>query len=907
MAFIQRYSTIIRGGIRFIGNTLGLSKAPNTNTAGFLGSIGAFTSNLATQVPTFPEGTTLNYLENASSSNLGLPLGSQVLYAELIWGGLYQSQNANISNLINNAVTLTINGTNYSVVPDATTSQDFLIPSQGQSFTIGFYVRSANVTNLVQSMMNGVYQVSQVPSLIIANDNQTSQTNHAGWTLAVVYANPTHALRNLTLWVGGAVVGPSAPVTDVTLSGFQTPTVLPIEGKVFLSSQEGDAVLTGDQFLFGPSTSELSVMSGPNNPANNFFASQINDVNGILDTTGTFGDRNAIAQTATNTLACRQGWDITAIDVSNKLNTSQTTAVFRFTSSGDLYVPNALAIQVDALGASLQVVKSVDNTVKVVGDNINYTITIQNTGELEASNVLVKDLLPEGLTLVDGSIEVDGVVQPNTFPISIASIAGGQTVTIKYSLVATTVPIVNPAVNVARVEYTFEPFQGFVIDGVTLSNPVSVAILSEQMNLIKTVDKGVAKTGDTLQYSSFIVNNGTLVAKNTIFTDQIPQGVTFVENSVVLKGIPQPGMTPDAIAIGVVNPTEVVDIVYQVTVDGSVTPIDNQSSISFDSILPDGDTVAGTEISNLVRTDVISLLFSKVKSSSETVLQEGGIATQTIVLKNDSKYLISNILFQDVMTSGAQYVAGSVKINTLPFPLLDPLSGFTIPSIPQNDMVTITYDILANDPKTADNVTNYGVVNYSVEDLVQGTVNFVENTNSVTIELVAEQVEVIKSVSREKARWYDTLVYSVVVKNTGQTTLDQYSFVDVLEEALEFIPGSVSINGTQYETYNPSNGFILPTIMPQGSVLVTFLAKIKYTKQKKIVNVAYVESSTGRRIESNMVTTYLLPPKPKCVQVVVKVITKKSCCTCDHRHCPCMYCCRCCFSHRGHNRGHIME
>ena len=47
-------------------------------------------------------------------------------------------------------------------------------------------------------------------------DSRTSQTNHAGWTLAVVYENQTLDLRNLTLWSGGNVVSPSTGSTTVT-------------------------------------------------------------------------------------------------------------------------------------------------------------------------------------------------------------------------------------------------------------------------------------------------------------------------------------------------------------------------------------------------------------------------------------------------------------------------------------------------------------------------------------------------------------------------------------------------------------------------------------------------------------------------------------------------------------------
>ena len=108
MAFIQRYSQLKKGGITFTGNTLGLSKISNQNNPGLLGSIGAFTSlDNSLKVNNFPNGTTLNYLQNGSSANLVLPTNSTILYAELVWGGLYISSVNNISNLINNNITFT--------------------------------------------------------------------------------------------------------------------------------------------------------------------------------------------------------------------------------------------------------------------------------------------------------------------------------------------------------------------------------------------------------------------------------------------------------------------------------------------------------------------------------------------------------------------------------------------------------------------------------------------------------------------------------------------------------------------------------------------------------------------------------------------------------------------------------
>ena len=108
MAFIKRFSDIRRGDIVFTGNTLGLSKLTNANSAGTLGSIGAFTTlDLSQRVNDFPFGTTLNYALNSSSAELSLPAGSTVLYAELVWGGLFRSTVNNISGVINNGVTFT--------------------------------------------------------------------------------------------------------------------------------------------------------------------------------------------------------------------------------------------------------------------------------------------------------------------------------------------------------------------------------------------------------------------------------------------------------------------------------------------------------------------------------------------------------------------------------------------------------------------------------------------------------------------------------------------------------------------------------------------------------------------------------------------------------------------------------
>lgn len=567
MPFIQRYSNVEKGEIVFTGNTLGLSKASNAFAPGTDGSIGAFISlDTSLQVGSFPVGTTLDYTKNGSRANLTLPAGSNVLYAELIWGGLYRSSANNISNLINNSVTfITPSGAN-TVSPDAATAQTFTIPAN--NITLGFYVRSANVTALVQATLSGSYAVQGVPALIEAIDSRTADTNHAGWTLAVVYENNDAPLRNLTLWSGGTVVSPEAGSTTITLSDFLTPEALPITGTLFVSAQEGDAVLTGDQMLFGPNAASLSVLSGANNPANNFFASQINNANGTLDSSGTFGNRNANAAAGTNISGGRQGWDITAIDISYKLTVNQTSAVIRFTSDGDLYVTNALALQIDSKGANLTILKSANKTFASVGEEIIYTLAIKNEGTVSALNVVLTDLLPPETTLVPDSITLDGLPYAGTLPVTIAEIAAGDTAVVAFRVTAEELPMQNPIVNVASVDYQFYPFPGYLADSSSDSNPESVDIIVEAVELEKTVDKAFAIKGDILTYTSILKNKGSVSISDVFFTDSIPVGTTFIAGSVRVNGVSQPTYNPaDGFYVAAPAPQAVTTVVFQVRVN----------------------------------------------------------------------------------------------------------------------------------------------------------------------------------------------------------------------------------------------------------------------------------------------------------------------------------------------------
>src|SRR5262245_5686293 len=352
--YLRRYPptgapAVITGGkITFTGNTLGLDKAPGANSPGTSGSIGTFiTTDLASRDGTaWPLGTTPDWRQNGSAAVLDLPATATVLYAELIWGGSWASSQevVPVADLATPVLLITpANQQGTPIAPDSTTSRADGTASASRCTSSGgcFYARTQNVTAEVQAGGAGRYEVRGVPGTQSSGDNEF---NVAGWTLAVVYMDSTQPIRNLTLFLGferGTTATQAAAV-----SGFCTPPSGILAGRLAVSAIEGDATYTGDQIRFGPTPTLTAAnkLFGPRNPTTNFFAGQITDDDGQLDTRGTFGDRNHTAGSPVS--GARQGWDIVNVDASPQLRYSQTQAFALGTTTSENYVITTLGLQI---------------------------------------------------------------------------------------------------------------------------------------------------------------------------------------------------------------------------------------------------------------------------------------------------------------------------------------------------------------------------------------------------------------------------------------------------------------------------------------------------------------------------------------------------------------------------------
>ncbi|HHB3508947.1 TPA: hypothetical protein ACORDH_006142, partial [Bacillus cereus] len=190
--------------------------------------------------------------------------------------------------------------------------------------------------------------------------------------------------------------------------------------------------------------------------------------------------------------------------------------------------------------ASLSVIKNTDSLVQSTDGTITYTVVIQNNGNTTANTVTLTDLVPEGTALIPNSVTINSISIPGADPnvgIPINSIAPSEIVTVTFQVIVQSIPSVNPISNIARIDYTFiaDPTAPIISRTIT-SNPAFTQISDANVLSLKAVNAQQATTGDILTYTITLENTGNIPATNLIFSDTIPAGTTFVENSFTLNG-----------------------------------------------------------------------------------------------------------------------------------------------------------------------------------------------------------------------------------------------------------------------------------------------------------------------------------------------------------------------------------
>tara|TARA_R110002050_G_scaffold300619_1_gene470942 strand:+ start:15992 stop:32578 length:16587 start_codon:yes stop_codon:yes gene_type:complete len=373
--FNPRFNQDVKGDILLIGNNI---LGPDNN---------AFNNN-----GTYNHNVNMRYIDidgdpstfSSTSADLIIPNPAcyQIVYAGLYWGAVAPGA-APLTNVKFKGPTGGYNDIVGTIIYDANGA------AVSNSFPYACY---ADVTAIVAGLATnqGTYTVGNVSSAQGRTASFGNGTGYsAGWSLFIVYEDPTLPGKSITSFDGFSSINSSVNL-NVPVSGFRTvPAPSPVRANFAFAALEGDKPISGDRLKINGTNLTAVDRSG-----NNFFNSSVTQLSGLP-----VNNRNP---NSTNTL----GFDTGILNVPNPSNSvianNDTSAIIRLESSQDAYFPYFYAFAVEIIEPKIVLTKIVQDILGndigganvTLGDQLNYVIGFQNTGNDDATQFTIKDVLP---------------------------------------------------------------------------------------------------------------------------------------------------------------------------------------------------------------------------------------------------------------------------------------------------------------------------------------------------------------------------------------------------------------------------------------------------------------------------------------------------------------------------------
>ncbi|WP_053956606.1 DUF7507 domain-containing protein [Inediibacterium massiliense] len=268
--------------------------------------------------------------------------------------------------------------------------------------------------------------------------------------------------------------------------------------------------------------------------------------------------------------------------------------------------------------ADLSVVKISSPDPILAGELLTYTIDVSNGGPSDAQNVSVADIVPVEILNPEFSLDGGIIFSPWVSPYSIGTLVAGASITIfiRGTLDAS---YAGTLTNTARVSSpTPDP------DPTNNTSTETTQVELARLDLVKSADKKVVDIGDTITYRVIITNSGTLIAQNIIFKDTIPEGTSFIQDSVKVNGIQRPGENPLlGVNIGDLSPGKSIVVEFEVMVDfiPCLPKLINIASVDFNfQVGSSGEIQTASAQSNEVIIDAGLKIFKQISVEENVVI-----------------------------------------------------------------------------------------------------------------------------------------------------------------------------------------------------------------------------------------------------------------------------------------------
>ena len=471
----------------------------------------------------------------------------------------------------------------------------------------------------------------------------------------------------------------------------------------------------------------------------------------------------------------------------------------------------------------LNITKVANSTIIVAGENVGYTVVINNYGPSVASDVVLKDIFSsnELLNLQYSLNGVDWLDYDES--VSLCDINVGADVTV-YFRAKVNGSVRGDVLNIVNITTGVDDARGNFTDNETVN-----VIANTTLVVIKDAEIKALNPGDTAHFVITVIAGGSSDSLNVKLEDILDAELLDIKSATYrINGGNLTDYT-QIISLGNMHTgSKIIVDIYAAILGTTGQDIFNCVNVTSDEH-PEGNTSNTTIHVNIADLEIIKIVNNATPNYGDEI-------TYTITVRNNGPDNSTNIKVSEVLADNFKFISANASKG-----YYDLTNGvWAVGNLTNNETAKLVITV---------KIVKTGFIQNNVS--VNGT-GFDPNVtnNNATVNITVPQtadLSVVKIVNVDRVSVGNRITYTIVVKNNGpDTALDVYA-VDKLSDALKFVSYKVSVG-----VYDPATG-----IWTIGNLTNKSNATLEITcivlKTGVISNEVFVNGST---VDLNMTNNY---------------------------------------------------
>ena len=471
----------------------------------------------------------------------------------------------------------------------------------------------------------------------------------------------------------------------------------------------------------------------------------------------------------------------------------------------------------------LNITKVANSTIIVAGENVGYTVVINNYGPSVASDVVLKDIFSSN-ELLNLQYSLNGVDWLDyDEAVSLGDINVGADVTV-YFRAKVNGSVRGDVLNIVNITTGVDDARGNFTDNETVN-----VIANTTLVVIKDAEIKALNPGDTAHFVITVIAGGSSDSLNVKLEDILDAELLDIKSATYrINGGNLTDYT-QIISLGNMHTgSKIIVDIYAAILGTTGQDIFNCVNVTSDEH-PEGNTSNTTIHVNIADLEIIKIVNNATSNYGDEI-------TYTITVRNNGPDNSTNIKVSEVLADNFKFISANASKG-----YYDLTNGvWAVGNLTNNETAKLVITV---------KIVKTGFIQNNVS--VNGT-GFDPNVtnNNATVNITVPQtadLSVVKIVNVDRVSVGNRITYTIVVKNNGpDTALDVYA-VDKLSDALKFVSYKVSVG-----VYDPATG-----IWTIGNLTNKSNATLEITcivlKTGVISNEVFVNGST---VDLNMTNNY---------------------------------------------------